>query len=334
MNHAHIPYDEIAGYIRQELSEQERHKIDMWINSSAENRKLFEQLLNEWENIYDSPEQSVRADKDKIWSGISSHIRTSLPVKSYTRKLLIKVAGIAAMVAIIVGVAATVFVKSTIDSAFLSQSVTTIETMQGQKMQMTLPDGTKVWLNSGSKLTYAGDFNRSERIVNLEGEAFFNVTKNQSKRFKVRTSDVDIVVKGTSFDVSAYNDDREISVSLLEGKVVITDKTGKYMTDLNPDELAIISRQNLKYTLFKDDANTYRSWTQDQLIFYNEDIYEVTKKLERWYGINIKLVNPDEKQKYTFSVKTESLRELLELFNKLTPIDYKINGKEVTIINK
>lgn len=334
MNHAHIPYDEIAGYIRQELSEQERHKVDMWINSSAENRKLFEQLLNEWENIYDSPEQSVRADKDKIWSGISSHIRTSLPVKSYTRKLLIKVAGIAAMVAIIVGVAATVFVKSTIDSAFLSQSVTTIETMQGQKMQMTLPDGTKVWLNSGSKLTYAGDFNRSERIVNLEGEAFFNVTKNQSKKFKVRTSDVDIVVKGTSFDVSAYNDDREISVSLLEGKVVITDKTGKYMTDLNPDELAIISRQNLKYTLFKDDANTYRSWTQDQLIFYNEDIYEVTKKLERWYGINIKLVNPDEKQKYTFSVKTESLRELLELFNKLTPIDYKINGKEVTIINK
>lgn len=334
MNHAHIPYDEIAGYIRQELSEQERHKIDMWINSSAENRKLFEQLLNEWENIYDSPEQSVRADKDKIWSGISSHIRTSLPVKSYTRKLLIKVAGIAAMVAIIVGVAATVFVKSTIDSAFLSQSVTTIETMQGQKMQMTLPDGTKVWLNSGSKLTYAGDFNRSERIVNLEGEAFFNVTKNQSKKFKVRTSDVDIVVKGTSFDVSAYNDDREISVSLLEGKVVITDKTGKYMTDLNPDELAIISRQNLKYTLFKDDANTYRSWTQDQLIFYNEDIYEVTKKLERWYGINIKLVNPDEKQKYTFSVKTESLRELLELFNKLIPIDYKINGKEVTIINK
>ncbi|MDR1503152.1 MAG: FecR family protein [Prevotella sp.] len=334
MNHAHIPYDEIAGYIRQELSEQERHKVDMWINSSAENRKLFEQLLNEWENIYDSPEQSVRADKDKIWSGISSHIRTSLPVKSYTRKLLIKVAGIAAMLAIIVGVAATVFVKSTIDSAFLSQSVTTIETRQGQKMQMTLPDGTKVWLNSGSKLAYAGDFNRSERIVNLEGEAFFNVTKNQSKKFKVRTSDVDIVVKGTSFDVSAYNDDREISVSLLEGKVVITDKTGKYMTDLNPDELAIISRQNLKYTLFKDDANTYRSWTQDQLIFYNEDIYEVAKKLERWYGINIKLVNPDEKQKYTFSVKTESLRELLELFNKLTPIDYKINGKEVTIINK
>ncbi|MBF0650022.1 FecR family protein [Dysgonomonas sp. GY75] len=334
MNHAHIPYDEIAGYIRQELSEQERHKVDMWINSSAENRKLFEQLLNEWENIYDSPEQSVRADKDKIWSGISSHIRTSLPVKSYTRKILIKVAGIAAMLAIIVGVAATVFVKSTIDSAFLSQSVTTIETRQGQKMQMTLPDGTKVWLNSGSKLTYAGDFNRSERIVNLEGEAFFNVTKNQSKKFKVRTSGVDIVVKGTSFDVSAYNDDREISVSLLEGKVVITDKTGKYMTDLNPDELAIISRQNLKYTLFKDDANTYRSWTEDQLIFYNEDIYEVAKKLERWYGINIKLVNPNEKQKYTFSVKTESLRELLELFNKLTPIDYKINGKEVTIINK
>ncbi len=334
MNHTHIPYDEIAAYIRQELSEPERQKIDMWINSSAENRELFEQLLNEWENIYDSLESSAHADKDKIWTGISSHIRTSLPEKSYTKKMLIKAAGIAAMIAIIVGITATVLVKSSIESAFLSQSVTTVETMQGQKMQMTLPDGTKVWLNSGSKLTYTADFNRSERIVSLEGEAFFDVTKDLSKKFKVKTSDVDIVVKGTSFDISAYNDDQEISVSLLEGKVAITDKAGKHMTDLNPDELAIISRQSMKYTLFKDDANAYRSWTQDQLIFYNEDIYKVAKKLERWYGINIELVNPDEKQKYTFSVKTESLRELLELFNKLTPIDYKINGKEVTIINK
>jgi hypothetical protein len=114
MNYTHILYDKIAGYIRQELSDPERHKIDVWIHNSAANRKLFEQLLNEWENIYDSPEQSVRADKDKIWSGISSHIRTSLPVKSYTKKIFIKVTGVAAMVAIIVGVVASVFVKSTI----------------------------------------------------------------------------------------------------------------------------------------------------------------------------------------------------------------------------
>lgn len=334
MNKSHIPYEKIAGYIRQESSDEEKHEIESWVNSSAENSETFEQLLNEWENIYDSPELFVQADKNKIWTNIASQIRTAVPNRTYTKPFLIKIAGVAAMLALVIGIASTFFVKSAIETASLAQSITTIETMQGQKTQMTLPDGTKVWLNSDSKLTYAGNFNSSDRIVNLEGEAFFNVTRNEEKEFIVKTSSIDVVVKGTSFDVSAYRDEKQISVSLLEGKVAITDKNGKQMTDMKPNELAIISRQNLRYTLYKENAEIYRAWVSDQLIFYNADIYEVTKKLERWYGINIILITPDERQKYTFSVKTESLRELLELFNKITPINYKINGKEVTIIHK
>ncbi|MBK5720731.1 FecR family protein [Dysgonomonas sp. Marseille-P4677] len=334
MNNSHIPYEKIAKYIRQEVSASEKLEIESWVNSSVENSRLFDQLLNEWENIYDSPELFVQADKNKIWTNISSQIQTAIPKKLYTKRFLIKIAGVAAMLALIIGIASTFFVKSTIETVASSQSITTIETMLGQKMQMTLPDGSKVWLNSDSKLTYNGNFNNSDRIVNLEGEAFFNVSKNEQKKFIVKTSSVDVVVKGTSFDVSAYRDEKQISISLLEGKVAITDKNGKHMTDMKPNELAIISRQNLRYTLYKENAETYRAWVNDQLIFYNADIYEVTKKLERWYGINITLVNPDERQKYTFSVKAESLRELLELFNKITPIDYKINGKEVAIIRK
>lgn len=335
MNNAPIPYDDIAGYIRQEISDDKRHEVEAWINDSPENRKLFEQLFNEWENIYDTPEESVRADKKKVWTGISSHIEASLPVKSYTRQFLVKVSSSAAMIAVIIGITVAFFVKSSIDSAFMTRSITTVETSEGQKMQMTLPDGTRVWLNSGSKLLYAADFNSKNRIVKLEGEGFFRVTKNENKKFIVKTSSVDIIVKGTSFDVSAYHDDREIRISLLEGEVAISDKEGNRISGLHPNELAVISRENLGCTVYKkEDAEIYRAWTHDQLTFYNADTHEIIKKFERWYGIHITWIDPDEKQKYTFSVKTESLHEVLELFNKLTPIDYTVNGKEVTIVYK
>ncbi len=334
MNKKCIPYDEIARYIRQESHGDEKELVEEWINVSDKNRKLFEELLHEWENIYDSPDLYAQANRSTTWTSIASHIQSSLPTQLYTKQLLLRIASIAAMIALVAGAGVSFFIKSTLDSSFMAQAVTTVETLQGQKMQMVLPDGTKVWLNSDSKLIYSADFNRSERIVNLQGEAFFDVTKDEGKKFVVKTSHLDVVVKGTSFDVTAYPEDKDIRVSLLEGSVLITDKNNKALTDLSPNQLAIVSRDNMRYSLYKDDAETYRSWMQNELIFYNADIYEVAKKLERWYGINITLVKPDEKQKYTFSVKTESLRELLELFKKITPIEYTISGKEVTITHK
>lgn len=334
MNNKQIPYDILARHIRQECTDDERCYIENWISSSDENKKLFEQLLQEWEYIYDSPEKIVYPDKNNIWGNIQTQLFASVAETSYSKKLLIKICSVAAMIALIIGVATTLIIKSAADSSFLAESITTIETMQGQKMQMTLPDGTQVWLNSESKLTYSAAFNKSSREVCLEGEAFFDVKKNEKRKFIVKASDINVEVKGTAFDVSAYSADENIIVSLLRGKVGIAGKDGKHLTDLESNEMVVVSKKDLQYSLYKSDAETHRAWIENELIFYNSDIHQVAKRLERWYGINITLINPDEKQKYTFSVKTESLRELLELFNKITPIEYSIKGKEVTITHR
>ncbi|MBD8346708.1 FecR family protein [Dysgonomonas sp. HGC4] len=334
MNNKQIPYDILARHIRQECTDDEQRYIENWISSSDDNKKLFEQLLHEWEYIYDSPEKIVYPDRNNIWDNIQTQLFASVAEASYSKKLLIKVCSVAAMIALIIGAATTLIIKSAADSSFLAESITTIETMQGQKMQMTLPDGTQVWLNSESKLTYSAAFNKSSREVNLEGEAFFDVKKNEKKKFIVKASNINVEVKGTAFDVSAYSADENIIVSLLRGKVGIVSKDGKHLTDLESNEMVVVSKKDLQYSLYKSDAETHRAWIENELIFYNSDIHQVAKKLERWYGINITLINPDEKQKYTFSVKTESLRELLELFNKITPIEYSIKGKEVTITHR
>lgn len=336
MNYKDIPYKELARYIRQEATDSEIRIAEDWINMSDANRQLFNRFIDEWTYILEPEERYIYPSRNKIWQNIQNKIQqqvqVTIPSRTYSKYTLIKITGIAAAITLLLSVVSTYFIKSYIDSNEMAAAQTIMETTQGQKSQVILPDGTKVWLNSGSQLTYTGNFNQKAREVTLIGEAFFEVAKDSGKKFIVKTSSIDVVVTGTSFDVAAYNDDNDISVSLLQGSVLLADKKGITLTNLKPDERAIVSKQNLRLSVFKDDAETYRAWMHDQLIFYNADINKVAKTLERWYGVDIKMTYPmNSHKRYTFSVKTESLRELLELMNKITPIEYTINGKEVDI---
>ncbi|MDU1905711.1 MAG: FecR family protein [Dysgonomonas sp.] len=333
MGNPKIRYEKIALYLAGKLSDTDRLYVENWINESDENKTLFDELKGELAYI-DEPE-SVQIDKEKVWAGIESHISANpvfIPSKEHTNKrLIIKVASIAASIALLLGVFSSLFLKSTIDNINREEAITVIETLSGQKMKMTLPDQTQVWLNSESKLIYSNNFNREKREIQLEGEAYFEVTKNANKEFIVNTSDVKVLVKGTSFEVSAYKEDPYIGVSLVEGSVNVTDNNFRLLSGLEPNEVIKVNKSNMQFALTRNTKYAFPLWTKEELVFYNVYLFELTKKIERWYGVDIKLENPIINQKYTFSVKTESIRELLDLFNKITPIEYEVNGKEVTI---
>lgn len=326
-----IPYDDIAGYLRQELSADRRREVESWVDRAPENRRLFERLREEWELIGDDPAHWARPDREKIWQAIWAHVR---PPARYTRRSVVRIACTWAAVACVIGAVGAFFVKSRLDRAFMARSATTVEAPPGRKAHLTLPDGTAVWLNSDSRLRYAAGFNAVNRLVELDGEAFFRVTKNRRKPFIVRTSGVDVTARGTSFDVSAYADDPNTSVSLLEGSVWVSGRDGTRIADLHPNELAVIPRGTLRCTLYREDAEIYRAWVHDQLDFHNADIFQIVRKLERWYGVGITLVGADPQRRYTFRVKTESLREILDLFGKLTPIECAVDGKNVSVTFK
>ncbi len=330
MTNGRVPYEELARYLRQECRPEELAAVEGWIYSSEKNEQLFNRLKEEWLNVKETPDAYIYPDKGRTWSKIASQLGQKAIVKLYSRRFVLRSASIAAMLSLVT-VWTFFALRDYMEKEHLSKSITLVQTMQGQKMQMTLPDGTKVWLNSGSRLSYTGAFNRDSRELNLQGEAFFDVKKDEHKKFIVNTSKINVVVKGTAFNVSAYPDDKNIDVSLVRGRIAVMAKNGRHLTDMKPQDFLRISPTTLKYSLNKVDADTDLIWMQNEVRFSNAGIREVAKKLERWYGVDIRLINPDDMQKYSFSVKTESLRELLSLFKKITPIEYTIDGKEVTI---
>ncbi|MDR0575295.1 MAG: FecR family protein [Tannerella sp.] len=204
----------------------------------------------------------------------------------------------------------------------------------GQKTKIRLPDGTRVWLNSDSKLSYASDFNRNSRHVKLEGEAFFEVEKNNGMHFMVKTECVHVIVHGTAFNVSAYKEDPAIEISLLRGNVRLAYPDNTLITELYPDQIASVSKKNKKWRIGSCDAEMECLWTQNKLKFENAPATEVFRKLGRWYGVNISVENRNENILYGFTLKNESLREILYEINKITPVVYKINGEEVSITYK
>jgi ferric-dicitrate binding protein FerR (iron transport regulator) len=202
----------------------------------------------------------------------------------------------------------------------------------GQKTKVLLPDGTQVWLNSKSQLVYSSDFNRNDRKVKLEGEAFFDVSKSTDQRFVVEASSVNVVVYGTAFNIAAYQDEETIDISLLRGKIGIENRTdNRKLTDILPNQLISVSKRDMQWSVRDCDAQIESLWTQNKLKFENAPAAEVFYKLERWYGMNIHIENPNKEIRYGFTLKSESLREMLNEINKITPINYEINGEEVIV---
>jgi transmembrane sensor len=249
-------------------------------------------------------------------------------------------------------VAAAVFVMSvctflfytrvvTKESDLKSDGVTLVEERinpKGQKSILQLPDGTKIWLNADSKLTYGKDFGESTRDVYLEGEAFFEVAHNISKPFIVHTSELNIKVLGTSFNVKSYQGDKKIETTLVEGKVRIN-KTNEpddaQSRFLIPNQKAVYEKQTKAMNIENiEHAQAERSiaWREDRLVFDETTYEEVIRQLERWYNVKIHVEGKGNLQcKLTASIEKESLEEVLNLLVTSHKISYSIKKDEIFV---
>jgi len=213
-----------------------------------------------------------------------------------------------------------------------SDIYTEVHVPYGERSQVILYDGTKVWLNSGTTLKFPLVFNSKKRSVFVKGEAFFDVVKNTKKPFIVNAGHMNIQVFGTRFDVCAYTDDHEFSATLEKGKITATNTLTGEKLQLKPGEQAIFDFDAKKNTHKTVDTELYTSWKEDMLHFKHAGFSDVIKKMERWYGVKIIVDNPANFNKcYNMTIKTESLREMLNLLSYTTPMKYKIEEDKVFI---
>jgi ferric-dicitrate binding protein FerR (iron transport regulator) len=202
-----------------------------------------------------------------------------------------------------------------------------IESPAGMRSHVVLPDGSDLWLNAESKIKYSIPFARENRQVELTGEAFLKVVKNEKAPFIVNAGAASVKVLGTQFNVKAYPEDEQIEVALAEGSVEFTGTTTdgkKAETTLVPNDFLAINIATGKVRLENTNLSKHISWVKNTIIFDETPMPEVAKTLERWYGVKV-IVADTEINKYRFSAtfENESLFRVLELLELSSP-DIKI----------
>jgi transmembrane sensor len=315
----------VSKIIRNIASNGEEYasEIRQWLDDSNDNKKIYQDLQAIWLVTGSFPDR-FQPDRLKAWQKVRFQIQS--PKRNYY--LSRRVAQIAAAIIVVF---LSIWTGTKLDHLKQRTQFTEVFSPAGQKTRIILPDSSIVLLNGHSQIRYSQNFNEDHRSVELKGEGYFDVRKDLSRQFIVSTSELDVKVFGTSFNVKAYEDDQNIEVGLKSGMIGI-DRGEKELAQLTPGQVATFDRKAHSIDVGSMDINLVSAWTRDEMVFEEVRLEEIVKYIERWYGVDIR-VAPEllDGELLTFKVKTESLNELLKLVSLLKPIKYQIDGKQVVI---
>lgn len=269
-------------------TEAEDHEIRKWLEASPQNRehlmrerKLFDAMIllyEEPENVYSTAVEESAAGKKRSLFG------------TFTK--------VAAVIAILL---MSGLLYMMIKEAGQYPGSQTINVPAGQYVNLSLPDGTEIWLNSRTRIEYPVSFNKKERVVKLDGQAYFEVAHDEDSPFVVETSKGKIRVLGTKFDVDAYSDQDNFETTLMEGRVEVGLNSGtEQPVVLSPDTKAYLSNGKLEVTRIPD-YDIYR-WKEGLICFNNASFEEIMNDFKRIYGTDIILENTSV-NKYTYTGK-------------------------------
>ncbi|WP_408030357.1 FecR family protein [Tenacibaculum xiamenense] len=295
--------------------------------------KEEEKVFHEFENKLLKQNENKVFEDDQHRNRIKSDIKSSI-ARRKKRVLTFKILKAAASIAILFSLASLYFLNNTHNEQQIEIAQNDVkETQYGQKFTLTLSDGTIVKLNSDSRIIYPKKFSGSTREIELEGEAFFDVAHNPDKPFIIKTGDLSTKVLGTSFNIQAYKESKNIEVTLATGKVALYNKN-KLTSNLTPSEQASFSKTSGELNIKKVDISKYIEWKEGVLRFENTSLAEASIKLEKWFGVQFKFENDQIKNcHFTGVFKNESLQNILDNISFIKPnITYKFNNdKNVTI---
>jgi transmembrane sensor len=219
--------------------------------------------------------------------------------------------------------------------AVLPETFTEIRSLKGEKKEVTLKDGTTVFLNSGSSVFVSSRFDAQKREVKLIGEAFFQVHHNARKPFIIQSGKLQTTVLGTSFDIKAYPEDEHVKVSVATGKVKVEKpdaKTQLFAKALTHNQALVYDKVKDSHHLTKVNVDSISAWRTNHLNFDNASYEEIARMLSRWYNLEVTLnANHHDTKRYTLSFYNEGPDKVLNVLSALTGMTYTMNGRKVII---
>ena len=290
--------------------------------ADTQNREAEQLLHDEWKSQFESysiPDRDLKPILDKVYH----HIRLNEAdkgSKTTWMQTFQRVAAILILPLLFSFLAYFYFQSKPLVTAF---SYAEIQCPIGVRTRFQLPDGSTGYLNSGSRLKYPVQF-IGERKVELSGEAFFDVVHNAEIPFHVNTRNLDIKVLGTTFNVIAYEGEPTEEIVLQTGKVDILTKNGKQLTALAPNEQVTLDIEKHTFSKNTVKASQYTTWKDGKLVFRNENMQQVARRLSRWYNADV-VIKDRLLDDYTFHATfiDEPLDEVLKLLSITTPLNYK-----------
>ncbi|UII27181.1 DUF4974 domain-containing protein [Fulvivirga maritima] len=312
--------------ITRELTQAEEEEWQELLQTDLELKTDFQHFKSLWEKAGSLPYGQINVKND--WEAVRGRVKSKGRFKPYYKY--------AAVVVIFMIAAITVWRNEVGTFFYDTQTVSTIiQAPTGSKSYVLLPDSSEVWLNAGSKITFDSQFGISNRKVILDGEAFFDVEKDEVP-FQVFTSKYDVKVLGTAFNIRAYKDDNAVVTTLVRGSLsinnIITAK-GRKSALLEPGDRLTLKKDSRTAIVEKGaNVNLETSWKDGWLTISSESLGELAKKLERLYDVQISFEREELKNyRYTGKIKQLSLEQVLKALALTSPVKFDISEKTVTI---
>jgi ferric-dicitrate binding protein FerR (iron transport regulator) len=349
------------------IASDEVNTLQQWLENSAENQKIYNEVCDIW--LASSRNSADNFDSFEALKKVKMRLQDYEESKINKKKIyfspLFKVAAFILFL-LTVGTLSYYAGSSRNNS---NNEITEIEAPLGSRTRVNLPDGTKVWLNGGSKIKFANSFNKTNRAVDIVGEGYFDVKRNEKLPFVVNTKEIRIKVLGTAFNIKAYPDEGAVETTLERGSLAIEKLTlnGKSIpqTVLKPNQRAtfiknegkvhlsdidkkaneqVTGKEKLNNSVIKEpikeqlliskeiDTHIFTSWKDDKLVFRNESFESLTLKLERWYGVKI-MIEDEEIKNYHFNgtFEKETIHDVLNIIHFALPIKYSVLHNQITI---
>lgn len=315
----------LQKFFSSNITDQELKSLFVWLNSEKGNLEYEKLSAEQWS----SGEFKMLEDIDSpaLFRKIEARMQAK---KSVGRKLfLVRLRNAAAV--FILG-----FIVSAICFHVLNpwkeqkEMVYRQESLSNEKVKkLSLPDGTVVWLMSGSTISYPSDFAGSKtRNVEVSGEAFFDVAKDSGHPFILNLGEIGIKVVGTSFNVMNFGNEDDIKVVLKTGKIDLF--KGKYdpgnqFVHVAPGQLATCRKGDPEFRISNVDVEKYTSWISGTLLFRDDPLAEVLKKLGRWYNVAVEIKDPQVLDfPFTATIRNENLAQIVDLLEFSTPFKYSV----------
>ena len=307
-------------------TEEENRQLMEWFRQCASKEEFFMLFETAWK---ESPDEMPRDVQERMYRRLSRELdekktKTILLRSRFSWKVWPQIA-----VACIIIVLGLVNYRMNDKQKQLSTQNFTVFAEKGQRAFITLPDSTKVWLNSDTKISYPADYGLKERNVTLVGEAYFEVAKNPDKRFIVEAKGMQVEALGTSFNVNAYQNDNKIIASLFSGCVRVS--YDRHVAILKPHESVKVDLLNRSFSRYKDESmQNIALWRKNEITFDGESLEEITHIMSRLYNTTICIEDESLKKVcYIGTIRNNNLENFIDIINLTTPVVYENKGDTV-----